>query len=94
MRWGIQSLWANGEDPPLPVMEALPILMLVGTVALLTVQAEPALRYLDRTANALTENAVYIGGVMTAPPVGPEALASDAPDPGTADPPAPGEVQP
>ncbi len=73
MRWGIQSLWANTEDPPLPVMEALPILMLVGTVGLLTVQAEPTLRYLDRTASALTENTVYIGGVMTAPPVGPES---------------------
>ena len=84
MRWGIQSLWANSDEPPLPVMEALPILMLVGTVGLLTVQAEPALRYIDRTAEALTENAVYIGGVMTAPPVSPEALA---PEPLTPEPP-------
>ena len=58
--------------------------MLVGTVGLLTVQAEPALRYIDRTAEALTENAVYIGGVMTAPPVSPEALA---PEPLTPEPP-------
>ena len=71
-RWGIQSLWANTDEPPLPVLEILPILMLVGTVVLLTIQAEPALRYLDRTAEALTENAVYIRGVVTAPPVGPD----------------------
>ena len=71
-RWGIQSLWANTDEPPLPVLEILPILMLVGTVALLTIGAEPALRYLDRTADALTRNQVYIGGVMTAPPVGPD----------------------
>ena len=60
------------DEPPLPVLEILPILMLVGTVALLTIGAEPALRYLDRTADALTRNQVYIGGVMTAPPVGPD----------------------
>ena len=71
-RWGIQSLWANTDEPPLPVLEILPILMLIGTVALLTIKAEPALRYLDRTADALTRNQVYIGGVMTAPPVGPD----------------------
>lgn len=71
-RWGIQSLWANTDEPPLPVLEILPILMLIGTVALLTIEAEPALRYLDRTADALTRNQVYIGGVMTAPPVGPD----------------------
>ena len=72
VRWGIQSLWANTDEPPLPVLEILPILLLVGTVALLTIEAEPALRYLDRTADALTRNQVYIGGVMTAPPVGPD----------------------
>lgn len=72
-RWGIQSLWANTDEPPLPVLEILPILMLVGTVALLTIKAEPALRYLDRTADALTRNQAYIGAVMTAPPVGPDA---------------------
>lgn len=70
VRWGIQSLWADPEEPPLPVLEIVPILMLVGTVVLLSVQAEPALRYLDRTADALTQNQVYIGGVLTAPPVG------------------------
>ena len=45
---------------------------LVGTVVLLTIQAEPALRYLDRTAEALTQNEVYIRGVVPAPPVGPD----------------------
>jgi len=71
-RWGIQSLWANTDEPRLPVLEILPILLLVGTIALLSIKAEPALRYLDRTAIALTQNEVYIGGVMTAPPVGSE----------------------
>lgn len=70
VRWGIQSLWANAEEPPLPMMEIVPILMLLGTIVLLTIKAEPALRYLDRTADALTQNQVYIGGVLTAPPVG------------------------
>lgn len=70
VRWGIQSLWANTEEPPLPMLEIVPILMLVATVVLLSIQAEPALRYLERTADALTQNQVYIGGVLTAPPVG------------------------
>ncbi|MBB1492008.1 monovalent cation/H+ antiporter subunit D [Paracoccus sp. MC1854] len=70
VRWGIQSLWANTEEPPLPMLEIVPILMLVATVVLLSIRAEPALRYLDRTADALTQNQVYIGGVLTAPPVG------------------------
>lgn len=69
-RWGIQSLWANAEEPPLPVMEIVPILMLVGTIVFLSIKAEPALRYLERTADALTQNQVYIAGVLTAPPVG------------------------
>ena len=37
---------------------------------LLTIEAEPAIRYLDRTAEALTQNSVYIGKVMNALPVG------------------------
>ena len=69
-RWGIQSLWANTDEPPLPLLEILPVLMLVAALVLLSVKAEPALRYLDRTAEALTQNQVYVGGVLTAPPVG------------------------
>ena len=44
--------------------------MLVAAILLLTVEAEPAMRYLEDTAEALTQNAVYIGKVMTTAPVG------------------------
>ena len=69
MRWGIQSLWANDEEPPLPPSEIAAILALVATILFLSVKAEPALRYLQLTALALTENDVYVSAVMTAPPV-------------------------
>ena len=45
-------------------------LALVAAILLLTIQAEPAMRYLDDTAEALTQSAVYIGKVMTTAPVG------------------------
>ncbi|MBV0890942.1 monovalent cation/H+ antiporter subunit D [Paracoccus sp. Z118] len=69
-RWGIQSLWANDEEPHLPAMEIGGILVLVAAILLLTIKAEPAMRYLENTAEALTQNAVYIGKVMTTAPVG------------------------
>lgn len=69
MRWGIQSLWANDEEPALPVAEIIALLSLIATILFLSVKAEPALRYLDRTAQALIGNDVYVGAVMTAPPV-------------------------
>lgn len=70
VRWGIQSLWADAEEPPLPAVEILAVMTVVATLALLTIEAEPAIRYLDRTAEALTQNSVYIGKVMNALPVG------------------------
>ncbi len=70
VRWGIQSLWANADEPPLPMVEIASVMALVGTLVLLTFAAEPAMRYLDRTAEALTQNSVYIGKVMTTAPTG------------------------
>ncbi|PZO63777.1 MAG: monovalent cation/H+ antiporter subunit D [Paracoccus denitrificans] len=70
VRWGIQSLWANDDEPPLSMMEILALLMLVASLVFLTVKAEPAMRYLQKTAVGLTHSGVYIGKVMTAPSVG------------------------
>lgn len=86
VRWGIQSLWANADEPPLPVVEIASVMALVGTLVVLTVGAEPAMRYLDRTADALTRNSVYIGKVMDAAPkgggIGPGTATETGPETG------------
>ena len=46
------------------------VIPVAGLLVLLTFAAEPAMRYLDRTAEALTQNSVYIGKVMTTAPTG------------------------
>lgn len=70
-RIGMQTFWAADEDlPAVPAMELLPIMALViaGGVVL-TVEAEPVMRYMTRTADALLRPEIYIHGVVTAPPI-------------------------
>ncbi|WP_112874872.1 monovalent cation/H+ antiporter subunit D [Paracoccus endophyticus] len=70
-RIGMQTFWAAEEDlPAVPTMELLPIMALVIAGGLvLTVEAEPVMRYMTRTADALLRPEIYIHGVVTAPPV-------------------------
>ncbi len=70
-RAGILHLWATHDRtaPQLRVMEVLPIAGLLLACAALTVQAGPAMRYAQATADALHAPAGYVRAVMSARPV-------------------------
>jgi multicomponent K+:H+ antiporter subunit D len=53
--------------PRVRVIEIAPIVILLLATATLTVQAEPVMRYMQATANALHGPRGYIQGVLTAP---------------------------
>lgn len=69
MRIGIHTFWTVDEESRfrLRALEIAPVLALIGLAVLLTVQARPALRYLDQTAEALSRPSVYVGAVLQAP---------------------------
>ncbi len=71
MRVGIQTFWVPSEDEPPKVLlvEILPIVALLGMTAAMTVQAQPVMRYMEATAQALAEPSIYIEGVLGAPRV-------------------------
>ncbi|MFL6580552.1 MAG: cation:proton antiporter, partial [Burkholderiales bacterium] len=70
-RAGIRSFWApQGRPAPrLRIIECLPIAALLLACALLTVRADPVLRYARSTADALHQPAQYIGVVLSARPI-------------------------
>jgi multicomponent K+:H+ antiporter subunit D len=70
-RAGIRFLWApQGRPAPrLRIIECLPIAALLLACALLTVRAEPMLRYAQSAADALHQPAQYIRVVLSAQPV-------------------------
>ncbi len=70
-RAGIRYFWAPQERaaPRLRVIETLPIAALLALCALLTIRAEPVMRYTAYTAQALHQPAAYIRAVLTAQPV-------------------------
>lgn len=70
-RAGIRYFWAPQERaaPRLRVIETLPIAALLALCALLTIRAEPVMRYTAYTAQALHQPAAYVRAVLTAQPV-------------------------
>ncbi|MCD6672898.1 MAG: monovalent cation/H+ antiporter subunit D [Burkholderiaceae bacterium] len=70
-RAGIRYFWAPQERaaPRLRVIETLPIAALLALCALLTIRAEPVMRYAADTARALHQPAAYVDAVLTARPV-------------------------
>ncbi len=70
-RAGIRYFWAPQERaaPRLRVIETLPIAALLALCALLTIRAEPVMRYAASTAQALHRPAAYVDAVLTARPV-------------------------
>ncbi len=72
-RAGIRYFWAPQERaaPRLRVIETLPIAMLLALCALLTVRAEPVMRYVAYAAQSLHRPAAYVDAVLTARPVEP-----------------------
>ncbi len=71
-RNGIRTFWAPQQRaaPRLRVIECLPIALLLLACGLLTVRAEPVLRYADMAARALHDPRDYIAAVLTARPHG------------------------
>ncbi|UBM23766.1 monovalent cation/H+ antiporter subunit D [Pseudomonas sp. p1(2021b)] len=76
-RVGIQRFW-KPEERPSPLLrryECLPIVLLLGLCILLSIQAEPLLRYTQDTAASLQAPDTYIDAVMATRPLpGPTTL--------------------
>ncbi len=70
-RAGVRYFWAPQERaaPRLRVIETLPIAVLLALCALLTIRAEPVMRYTASAAQSLHQPAAYIRAVLTAQPV-------------------------
>lgn len=69
-RIGIRIFWASEQSavPRVRVIEMVPVLLLLTLCALLTLQAGPAMRYLQNTADSLHTPRVYVDHVLSAAP--------------------------
>ncbi|HWL47898.1 MAG TPA: monovalent cation/H+ antiporter subunit D [Sphingomonadaceae bacterium] len=74
-RAGIDLLWTPTErrQSQLGITEAMPIALLLAACFALMVQAGPAMRYMEATANALGHGHVYSSAVLAAPRAGRQA---------------------
>ncbi len=70
-RAGILHFWATYDRaaPQLRVLEGLPIAGLLTACVALTLQADPVMRYMQATADALHAPGAYVQAVMSARPV-------------------------
>ena len=70
LRAGARFFWSShGPAPRLRIVEGLPVSLLLGACVLLALRGEPALAYLQATADALHEPQRYIDAVLAARPV-------------------------
>src|SRR5690554_158263 len=71
MRFGVRTFWAGGNvsPPRLQLSEAAPVSLLLLVCVLLTVQAGPAIDYLNRSAAALHQPEAYVERVLSEPAV-------------------------
>ena len=75
-RAGILHFWATYDRASLQLrmLEGLPIALLLGACAVLTLQAGPVMGYMQATADALHTPGLYVRAVMSARPIpGPQA---------------------
>ena len=71
-RSGIRYFWSYPEDRPPPrvrVVEGLPIAFMIAICIVLTMRADPVVRYLQETAYGLYAPADYISSVLSTRPV-------------------------
>ncbi|MDM9627937.1 monovalent cation/H+ antiporter subunit D [Rhizobium sp. S152] len=70
-RAGIRTFWSSieGAVPRVLVIEIVPVLFLLGLTLALTVQAGPAMQYMDTTIRTLSKPALYIDAVTGALPI-------------------------
>ena len=66
-RAGINAFWASPteEVPRVRVAEIAPVLLLLALNVALTVQAAPAMRYMEDTARSLHDPGGYAGTVLS-----------------------------
>jgi multicomponent K+:H+ antiporter subunit D len=71
LRVGIQTFWVPSEEevPKVLLIEIAPVVALIAVTVVLTVEAQPAMRYMQATADALHRPEVYVEGVLGAPRV-------------------------
>ena len=81
-RTGVRYFWARHDRgaPQVRLAEGLPIALLLGACAALTVQAGPVLRFTEATANALHAPGTYIDAVMSATPKPGPVTPADTPE--------------
>ncbi len=67
-RAGIRTFWGSieGTVPRVLVIEIVPVMFLLGLTLVLTVQAGPAMQYMDTTIRTLANPSVYIDAVRNA----------------------------
>jgi multicomponent K+:H+ antiporter subunit D len=83
VREGIRSFWASDEAmPTVPLIELVPVVVLLALAAGMTVQAGPVMRYMESTASALNHPHVYIRGVLGPAPEPAPLEPGAAPEPG------------
>jgi multicomponent K+:H+ antiporter subunit D len=80
-RSGVRYFWSypEGRPPPkLRVVECLPIALILAACVAITIRAEPVMRYMDATAEALYAPSDYIASVLATRPVpSPRAAGAD-----------------
>ncbi|MBB3962899.1 monovalent cation/H+ antiporter subunit D [Rhizobium metallidurans] len=79
-RAGIRTFWSSieGTVPRVLVIEILPVMFLLGLTLALTVQAGPAMQYMDATIRTLSKPSLYIDAVRTAAPTGGDVKSSSS----------------
>jgi multicomponent K+:H+ antiporter subunit D len=70
-RVGIRTFWSSleGTVPRVLVIEIVPVMFLLFLTLALTVQAGPAMRYMDTTIRSLSNPRIYIDAVRNAAPI-------------------------
>ncbi|WP_018897796.1 monovalent cation/H+ antiporter subunit D [Rhizobium sp. 2MFCol3.1] len=70
-RVGIRTFWSSieGTVPRVLVIEIVPVMFLLALTLALTVQAGPAMQYMDTTIRTLSKPSIYIDAVNSALPI-------------------------
>lgn len=66
VREGIRTFWASEEEelPSVPLVELVPVIVLLSLTVVMTVKAGPVMRYMEATATSLHHPHVYVRGVL------------------------------
>ena len=70
VREGIQTFWAAEDEelPSVPLVELVPVIVLLALTLAMTVKAGPVMRYMEATSTSLHHPHVYVRGVLGSDP--------------------------